>query len=105
MSKILFITVCLLVFTNAMADMQPVKTADFDLESLPFVTVGEENDFQIFGISLRGIIFYLAKLGVKGYIAGYEGRYDIPRECLDGYATNLKISKFNNQNTLSFSYA
>lgn len=83
MSKILFITVLLLALASAKATSGELIVENFDLERVPFVTMGGEGEMQLFGFSIRNVFFYFIKSGVKGYIAGYEGRYTIPKECLD----------------------
>ena len=59
------------------------KLQQEQFSNLPFVTLGEANDIEVFGFSIRNIVFYFIRSGVKGYIAGYEGRFNIPKECLD----------------------
>lgn len=81
--KILFITVVLLALSSAMPLIETSESKEFKVESLPFVTIGQDQDIQLFGWSFRSFVFYFIRSGVKGYIAGYEGRYDIPKECLD----------------------
>lgn len=73
----------MLALSSAMGNLVQSKPQEFDYTTLPFVTIGEKNDVELFGYSIRGFVFYFIRSGVKGYIAGYEGRYDIPSECLD----------------------
>uniref|UniRef100_A0A7S3N4H5 Uncharacterized protein n=1 Tax=Euplotes harpa TaxID=151035 RepID=A0A7S3N4H5_9SPIT len=83
MAKILFFTI--LVIAIATASTQDAQRSDYlvKVNSSSLISVGPNNDLQIYGFSIREFFFYFVRSGVKGYIAGYEGRYTIPEECLD----------------------
>ena len=83
MGKILSLTILFLALLASTHALNLKETAPVKEESTPMITIGENNDFQIYGFSIRGLIFRFIRSGVRGYIAGYEGRFNIPAECLD----------------------
>ena len=83
MGKILIFTITLLVIFSYTSATANYEVSEYKEESAPFISVGKDNDFQIFGFSIRGLIFRFIRSGVRGYIAGYEGRWQVPEECID----------------------
>ena len=83
MAKILFFTVLFIAILTGSSVANPLTIAMEKSKVDQLISIGPNNDIQIYGFSIREFIFYFIRSGVKGYIAGYEGRYTIPDECLD----------------------
>ena len=83
MGKILTFTIILIVLLASAHAINLKEVVQEKTESTSILTIGEHGDFQLFGFSFRGLIFRVMKLWLKGYIAGYEGRYSVPAECFD----------------------
>ena len=83
MAKILSLTILLIALIASAHAINLKEVTEQRAKTTALFTIGEDDDFQILGFSIRGIIFRFLRSFLKGYIAGYEGRYSVPGECLD----------------------
>ena len=83
MAKILFFTIVFIAILTGGSLANPLTLAMEKSKADQLISFGAKGDLQIYGFSIREFVFYFIRSGVKGYIAGYEGRYTIPPECLD----------------------
>mmetsp|Transcript_2073 Transcript_2073/g.2342 ORF Transcript_2073/g.2342 Transcript_2073/m.2342 type:complete len:209 (-) Transcript_2073:52-678(-) len=83
MAKILSLTIVLIALIASAHAISVKELMDHRVQTTQIVSIGQEDDLQIFGFSIRGLIFRFARNWLKGYIAGYEGRFTVPGDCLD----------------------
>ncbi|CAI2380732.1 unnamed protein product [Moneuplotes crassus] len=83
MAKILTLTIVLIALLTSAHALNIKEAVKVEEESTAIFAIGEDGDYQLFGFSFRGIFFSFVRSWLKGYIAGYEGRFSVPGDCVD----------------------